>query len=403
MTKTVLMNYKAITINAHKPFYPVADLIPVLWNESGYYLNSTLNFSVDPLLYGGAYMVQEAGSMILGVVLKQVQAKFTTPIKVLDLCASFGANATQISSVLSPGALLVANEPNKQKCPQLKDTITRWGLANTLVSNNNITDFSKIEGFFDVIVVANTTSKEEQNIIDYVLPALKPGGFVIYLTTELNQKNLFTELVNQNELKSVVLEMDTSWEISNAHDDGILTYTISNQDVGPALTFSCFEKPFDALARGSALRKTKLDYFHNKNRPLIEDWLGNNELFDLIVEQDDIIAIPKEIVEDYALLKRYLNITKVGVKLGKITNGKALIPDHELALFSGISKVVSSIELEELSVQLFLKRQDFPILENFESGWQLVKYQNYAFGWVKIIGNRMNNYYPKEIKMVKEF
>jgi len=42
-------------------------------------------------------------------------------------------------------------------------------------------------------------------------------------------------------------------------------------------------------------------------------------------------------------------------------------------------------------------------LENFASGWQLVKYQNYAFGWVKIIGNRMNNYYPKEIKMVKEF
>jgi NOL1/NOP2/fmu family ribosome biogenesis protein len=121
------------------------------------------------------------------------------------------------------------------------------------------------------------------------------------------------------------------------------------------------------------------------------------------VEQDDIIAIPKEIVEDYALLKRYLNISKVGVKLGKITNGKALIPDHELALFTGISKVVSSIELEEHAVQLFLKRQDFPILESFESGWQLVKYQNYAFGWVKIIGNRMNNYYPKEIKMVKEF
>jgi precorrin-6B methylase 2 len=216
----------AITINSSKPFYPVTDLTPVLWNESGYFLNSILNFSVDPLLYGGAYMLQEAGSMILGEVLKQVQAKFTTPIKVLDLCASFGANATQISSVLSSGTLLVANEPNKQKCPQLKATITRWGLANTLVSNNNITDFSKIEGFFDVIVVANTTSKEEQNIIEYVLPALKPGGFVIYLTAELNQKNLFTELVNQNELKSVVLEMDASWKIGNAHDGGIIAYTI---------------------------------------------------------------------------------------------------------------------------------------------------------------------------------
>ena len=395
--------YKSITINVNKPFYPVADLTPVLWNESGYNLNSPLNFSADPLLYGGAYMVQEASSMMLGEVLKQVQAKFETPIKVLDLSAAFGANATQMSSLLAPGALLVANEPSKPKAIQLKETITRWGLANTLVSNNNITDFCKIEGFFDVIVVANTTPKEEQNTIDYVLPALKPGGFVIYMTVGQMPGSQFAALVNNNELKSVTLDLEALWGIIHTSVNGVNSYATPNQEIGQEVNVSCFEKPYDALARGSDLRKTKLEFFHNKNRPLIEGWLANHESFDLLLAQDEIIAIPKALMEDYALLKRYLNLLKVGLKLGKITNGKTLIPDHELALFAGISSQVSGIEVDLQSAQLFLKKQDFPILSNFESGWQLVKYQGFALGWVKVIGQRMNNYYPKDIKIMKEF
>ncbi|MEY3450867.1 MAG: hypothetical protein RL711_692 [Bacteroidota bacterium] len=396
--------YKSITINVNKPFYPVADLTPVLWNESGYNLNSPLNFSADPLLYGGAYMVQEASSMMLGEVLKQVQAKFETPIKVLDLSAAFGGNSTLLSTVLLPGALLVANEPTKPKAIQLKETITRWGLANTFVSNNNITDFCKIEGFFDAIVVANTGSKDEKNIIDYVLPALKPGGFLIYTASVVSDLDFvppFNDLVNSKELKPVPLVFDAAWGIEEVETVSYIDYYAKVNT--PHFHVNCFEKPYDALARGSDLRKTKLEFFHNKNRPLIEGWLAEHESFDLVLAEDEIIAIPKTIIEDYALLKRYLNLLKVGVKLGKITNGKTLIPDHELALFAGISSQVSGIEVDLQSAQLFLKKQDFPILSNFESGWQLVKYQGFALGWVKVIGQRMNNYYPKDIKIMKEF
>ena len=395
---------KAITINANKPFYPVADLKPVLWNDSGYYLNSALNFSSDSLLYGGAYMVQDASFMLLAEVLKQVQAKFETPIKVLDLCAAYGGNSTFLSTVLLPGALLVANEPSKPKAIQLKETITRWGLANTLVCHNNITDFCKIEGFFDVIIVANPGVKDEKKIIDYVLPALKPGGFLIYaasVVSDLNFVSPFDALVNSKELKPLPLVFNPDWDIHEVLSELCIDYTTNTNTT--RFHVNCFEKPYDALARGSDLRKTKLDYFHNKNRPLIEEWLADNESYDLVVEQEEIIAIPKAIIEDYALLKRYLNLLKIGVKLGKITNGKTLIPDHELALFSGISTLVSGIEVDSISAQLFLKRQDFPILSNFQSGWQLVKYQGFALGWVKVIGQRMNNYYPKDIKMMKEF
>jgi NOL1/NOP2/fmu family ribosome biogenesis protein len=71
-------------------------------------------------------------------------------------------------------------------------------------------------------------------------------------------------------------------------------------------------------------------------------------------------------------------------------------------MFNGISPNVSSIEVDLESALLFLKRQDFPILPTFSSGWQLVKYKNANLGLIKVIGNRMNNYYPKDIKLVKE-
>ncbi len=43
----------------------------------------------------------------------------------------------------------------------------------------------------------------------------------------------------------------------------------------------------------------------------------------------------------------------------------------------------------------YLKKE--PILLSTEKrGWVLVKYKGLDLGWVKNLGNRTNNYYPKE-------
>ena len=46
----------------------------VPWCDSGAYLNGRPSFTFDPLLHAGAYYVQEAGSMFLWHVLRQLFA-----------------------------------------------------------------------------------------------------------------------------------------------------------------------------------------------------------------------------------------------------------------------------------------------------------------------------------------
>ena len=48
------------------------DAEPVPWCRNGYYLKKRPNFTFDPLFHAGCYYVQEAASMFLDEVLKQV-------------------------------------------------------------------------------------------------------------------------------------------------------------------------------------------------------------------------------------------------------------------------------------------------------------------------------------------
>jgi NOL1/NOP2/fmu family ribosome biogenesis protein len=40
---------------------------------------------------------------------------------------------------------------------------------------------------------------------------------------------------------------------------------------------------------------------------------------------------------------------------------------------------------------------------NFDKGWALATYKNTNLGWLKVLQNRINNYYPVEWRILKEF
>ncbi|RZL04773.1 MAG: phosphoenolpyruvate carboxylase, partial [Pedobacter sp.] len=124
----------------------------VQWSSCGYYLKQRPSFTTDPLFHAGCYYVQEASSMFLEQALKQ-SVDLTTPIKVLDLCAAPGGKSTHIQSLISADSLLVSNEVIKARAGILKQNIVKWGGSNVIVTNNDPQHFSRLEGFFDVIVV----------------------------------------------------------------------------------------------------------------------------------------------------------------------------------------------------------------------------------------------------------
>jgi len=183
-----------------------AEAVP--WCSSAYYLASRPSFTLDPLYHAGCYYPQEASGMFIEQVIKQL-VDTSGYLKVLDLCGAPGGKSAHISSLIGRESLLVSNEVIRQRSAILAENITRWGVSNTVVTRNDPSVFSRLPGFFDLILVDAPCSGEgmfrdriavdewspgntllcaerQRRILADVWPALKTGGILIYSTCTFN-------------------------------------------------------------------------------------------------------------------------------------------------------------------------------------------------------------------------
>jgi len=194
-----------IRANPFKHYKPKAGK-QIPWCAEGFYLNERPSFTFDPLFHAGCYYVQEASSMFIAHIIKYIKDDAEGPARVLDLCAAPGGKSTLLSSALNPDDLLVANEIIKTRVPVLADNLTRWGPSNTIVSNNDPKDFSRLKGFFDIVLVdapcsgsgmfrkdpdamnewseanVNLCHQRQERILADVYPAIAADGYLIYST-----------------------------------------------------------------------------------------------------------------------------------------------------------------------------------------------------------------------------
>ena len=114
---------------------PFPELIDgqVPWCSDAYYLRERPVYTLDPYLHGGVYYVQEASSMFLQSVFRQIAVD--KPLRVLDLCAAPGGKSTLLAANLPTGSLLVSNEVIKSRASILKENIIKWGFDNIVVTN----------------------------------------------------------------------------------------------------------------------------------------------------------------------------------------------------------------------------------------------------------------------------
>ena len=140
----------SVRVNRAKAGCPPQDVENerVPWCETGYYLSSRPSFTLDPLFHAGTYYVQEASSMFIEQAFKTMDFQ---PQRMLDLCAAPGGKSTLWRSLLPDGALLVANEPIRQRAMILLENLTKWGHPDVVVTNAYPEDFAPLRGFFDVV------------------------------------------------------------------------------------------------------------------------------------------------------------------------------------------------------------------------------------------------------------
>ena len=89
-----------------------------------------------------------------------------------------------------------------------------------------------------------------------------------------------------------------------------------------------------------------------------------------------------------------------GTKIGEIIRDK-LVPEHALAMSRIISNQVERVELSYDQAIQYLKKKELSLATG-KKGWALVTFQRFPLGWINILSNRINNYYPKELRILKE-
>ena len=419
----------SIRLNAVKNYKPQTtnyklSLVP--WAETGYYLSSRPSFTFDPLFHAGCYYVQEASSMFLEQALKQT-VDLSKPLKVLDLCAAPGGKSTHIQSLISKDSLLVSNEVIRSRANVLKDNIIKWGCENVVVTNNDPRDFSKLENYFDVIVVdapcsgsglfrrsteaivewsennVQLCSQRQQRILADVWPALKQDGVLIYSTCSYSKQEdeeIIDWIKKELSADSCPLTVDSLWGVVSVQNiSGAHGYRFWPDKVkGEGFFLACFQKKDGDVDTAFRYRK-KPEQASKKEIELIEKWVKNEGII-FIKHLNTVYAWPELHLRDFSFLLEQLRVIYSGTLIGELMRDK-LVPDHALAMSTKVAETIQKAELDhEQSIQ-FLQRKDLKVeIEN--KGWQIVIYQGHPLGWINVLPNRINNYYPKELRILKD-
>lgn len=397
-------------------------ITPVPWTSNGYYLPERPSFTFDPLFHAGTYYVQEASSMFVEQALRQT-TDLSQPVKVLDLCAAPGGKSTHIQSLISADSLLVSNEVIRSRANILKDNIIKWGADNVVVTNNDPAHFKPLTGYFDVIVVdapcsgsglfrrdeeaiaewsednVNLCSQRQQRILADIWPCLKQGGILIYSTCSFSQKE--DETIVQwmmAEYQAVVkpIAIQETWGIV-AGDFGYRFWP--DQVKGEGFFLACLQKqtPEEEVA---VKTKRKTEVPAKSQLPGIQQWLSTDSVQQFILHEQTVYAWSGSLLTQGSFLLDKLKVIYSGTRLGELMRDK-LIPDHALAMNPSLQGNIPTAALDYNDAIAYLQRKDIHQLP-VTKGWQLATYQGYALGWMNVLPNRINNYYPKELRILKE-
>jgi len=352
------------------------------WCQDAYWIFERPNFTLDPLFHAGVYYVQEAGSLFLDHVLRQY---VNTPVLALDLCGAPGGKSTLMRAALPQGSMLISNETDRRRANILLENMIKQGHPDVLVTHNLPHDFNKTKWTFDVILadvpcsgeglfrkdsdsvkewsLANVLycQKRQRKILEDIWPCLRPGGLFIYSTCTFNTKE------NEENIRFIMEELGADilpialkpeWQITGSLLEG-WNYPVYR--FIPGITQS--EGLFMAVLRkkGESFGPAVLPNSARKHAQV-------NKLIHLLSDGN---PKPEQ-------------------------KGKEQIPTAAQALSLNFPKdIYPHIELTLEQAQKYLHREVLVLPKGTPQGFIIVTYKKHPLGFMKNLGTRANNLYPK--------
>ena len=343
------------------------------------------------------------------------------PLVALDLCAAPGGKSTLLNTYLHPGSLLIANELIKTRASVLADNLVRWGRPNTIVSNNDPSVFRHLPGYADLMLVdapcsgsgmfhkdhqaidewseatVQLCSERQRRILADSLPALKEGGVLLYSTCSYSMEEneqIADWLCDTQGLEPLHLPIADAWGIEQ---------TVSDKHACPGYRFY----PHTLRGEGfflTAFRKTSQQPTFDRRKPkakktvvpALGKWVANMDDFFTFSIGEDIHILPKAWEADLHMLRQTLYLRNAGTYVGWAANGD-LIPAHDLALGLVRRPDLPALALTREEALEYLRKGNLSPVINGQgvTGWALATYEEVSLGWIKVLPNRINNYYPK--------
>lgn len=417
----------SIRLNPFKNYpYSKDELQPIPWCKDAYWLPERKSFTLDPAFHAGAYYVQEASSMALDFVLRQLSLP-ENPIA-LDLCAAPGGKSTLLASFMAGSGLLIGNEVIKSRANILEENISKWGIGNSIVTQNDPHDFADFGGLADILLIDAPCSGEglfrkdqaarkewspehvmhcslrQQRILDETAHLVAPNGYLVYSTCTYNTKeneDMVKFISSEFSYEPVRIPFLPNWGIHEVEveNEGMTFYGYKffpHKVAGEGLFIAVFKRPSDSTPYHFKrnLRQALPWKEENNREEFVSSLILNADSYKLLNLEQELIAFPHAYYDILADLGSRLHLRKAGISLGKWMKSE-LQPAHPLALAKDFSHAYPIWNLSESEALQFLHKDELHPA-HIEKGWVLVKYHGLSLGWLKNLGIRSNNYYPKE-------
>ncbi len=422
----------SIRVNPRKNVVDPAGLKPVPWCAEGFYLPERPSFTLDPLFQAGAYYVQEASSMLLAEALRQT-VSLARPLRVLDLCAAPGGKSTLLASTLHPDSLLICNEVIRSRVSVLRENIDKWGYPNVVVSSHDPADMVNLAGFFDVVLVDAPCSGEglfrkepdavhewseanvqlcaarQKRILAAAIPLLDQGGLLIYSTCTYNEAENEDNVhfLLENGFKNRPLSLPPAWNVVEKLTDGAVGYQcLPHRLMGEGFFIGVFQKTsFTSTVKLDARTFRSIRALRPRQTASAATWLQQPADFSFWEKPNgDVMALPRVLEKQFLLVDVALHNKGFGVEMGQF-KGTDFVPSHALALSTAIKADLPAIALSKENALRYFKKENL-VLDESVKGWLLAQHKGLNLGWVKGVGNRINNYLPKDWRIridIKEY
>lgn len=402
-----------------------------LKNHSDFSSYSPLGFI--PNAYYGKIPGRQIESLA-GVVYSQdpsamCAAKILAPTEddlVLDLCAAPGGKTTYLADQINNKGFVLANDIDLKRAKILSENVGRMGYWNVAVSNESPDSlatkfpavFSKIlvdapcsgEGMFrkDPSAIQywdegypRSCARVQKKVLKSALEMLAPGGTLVYSTCtfspEENEGVVNYTLKHNHDLQLLpIIPIEGS-------APGIPEYGEGNPELSKCMRLypHLFSGEGQFIAKFKKIGSSSANPYKVKRASKISSIYSEFERSTFIQKIPEVFQIGDvyyslnsgfyELIKDAHLIKK-------GVKIGTIKKQR-FIPDQEIFLALPQSSIETVIDLDEEQFAAYCHGEEIQFTNKSPiKRWVALSFKGYVFGFGHWVGNRIKNFYPKNLR-----